>query len=156
MWEFHARKHVRGKTDKHKVRTCHGLQVVSKFRKNGTLWGFSFLFLCHFPAERCRDCLGCRMPLPSRWEGLAEQGSHPDRQWPPSSGQCWPQSPARAFKVSGSQGVEPEPKGNSHCAGPAVLEWTLISFPNHNPVWFGFVVVFTTQQEIGTRDVSTP
>lgn len=38
------------------------------------------------------------MPLPSRWEGLAEQGSHPDRQCPPSSGQCWPQSPARAFE----------------------------------------------------------
>lgn len=51
--------------------------------------------------------------------------------------------------------VEPERKGCSHCDGPAALEWTLISLPNHNPVWFGFVVVFTTQQEIGTRVVTT-
>lgn len=106
-------------------------------------------FYGQFPAKGCRDWVAeCSYHLAGQaWQsGVAIQmgSAHPA------------QSPARPFEFSESQVVEPEPKGCSHCDGPAVLEWTLISLPNHNPVWFGFVVVFTTQQEIGTRVVTTP
>jgi hypothetical protein len=32
------------------------------------------------------------------------------------------------------------------------VEWTLISLPNHNPVWFGFVVFF--QHTTGSRELA--
>lgn len=43
-----------------------------------------------------------------------------------------------------------ELKGCSHCDRHVVVEWTLISLPNHNPVWFGFVVF--TQHSTGSKD----
>lgn len=136
------------RNEKHKVRTCHVTQ--GRWRPGSQRIGLCenthSYFYGQFQAKRCRDSLGCRVLLQALWASWEGQDSYaaPTQLRPMlTSASC------QAIQVLWLSGGGAELKGCSHYNDHVVLEWTLISLPNHNPVWFCFVVFF--QYTTGSR-----